>query len=306
MSHIARSGGNKQLSQAVTAQGYRNARPKIPQVGLHTSESPAGARLLSLWQYLDVRTSHGSYNAGADAHGTSNQYAPWSWYTWHAPAINPWAAGISGHCRADEWDTMPRAWRNNIINGMALQAHRYSRWCVSQGLGPVPARVVTGEQGKRGVYGFVYHGSLQADRTDPGGPRNRFPRDQFLAEFRRLESGATAPVAARPAPSTPAPKPEPVKEGIVMSAEDVWRYTGRDFLNEKPQFKDTQLARTYQYAQQTRAEVRELKAMVKALAAAQDKGTGKILEAVEKAERDVIKANAKDVAAELQITTKEA
>lgn len=199
MSYIATSGGNKRLAQALPANRYRAARPKIPQVGLHTTEFPAGHRLVSLWQFLDTRTTHGSYNAGSDSYGTSNQYAPWSWYTWHAPAINPWAAGIAGNCRANEWDKISKTARDNLVNGMALQAHRYSRWCVSQGLGPVPARMITSTQARNGVYGFVYHGSLQADRTDPGGPRNIFPRDQFLAEFVRLEAVGTTPATVIPA-----------------------------------------------------------------------------------------------------------
>ncbi|WP_258933181.1 hypothetical protein [Nesterenkonia pannonica] len=173
MSFIGTHGTNPNFAQA--ARTYRHARPKIPQVGLHTSESAAGSFLLALWQFIHTRLGPGSYNAGADVYGTANQYAPWSWYTWHAPAINPFAAGITANCRADEWDRISKTWRDNLIKGMARMAHQYSRWCVSQGLAPVPARYITGAQARAGHWGFVYHGSLQSDRTDPTGPRDVFP-----------------------------------------------------------------------------------------------------------------------------------
>ena len=62
--------------------------------------------------------------------------------------------------------------------------------------------------------------------------------------------------------------------------------------------------RSYDQSRANRGEIRELKAMVKALAKAQDEGHGKILDAVENAERDAIKVTAAEVAAELEAETK--
>lgn len=61
-------------------------------------------------------------------------------------------------------------------------------------------------------------------------------------------------------------------------------------------------------AVEARNEAREVKAMVKAQAQALDtllKGQGAILKAVEEAETQVIQANAKDVAEELEISVRE-
>lgn len=191
MSYVGTNGGNKTLAQALPDWKWEF----VPQVGLHTTEFPAGHTLLGLWGFVNTRDTHGSYHAGSDAHGASGQYCPWSWGAWGAPSINRWAGHLAANCRSAEWNQIPKAWRDNLINGLALQAHRYSRWCVSIGKGPVPARRITREQALRRVYGFVYHGSLQADRTDPG---TEFPWEQFLAEFIRLERGALAPAVTAP------------------------------------------------------------------------------------------------------------
>lgn len=87
-------------------------------------------------------------------------------------------------------------------------------------------------------------------------------------------------------------------------AERVWMFRGLDYLNDSPTTQQAKLSRAHQYSFQARSEVRELKAMVKALAKAQDEGHGKILDAVENAERDAIKVTAAEVAAELEAETK--
>lgn len=353
MSYVGTNGGNTRLAQALPNWKYAFAS----QIGLHTTEFPVGHRLTALWQFINTRTTHGSYHAGADSHGSNGQYCPWSWGAWHAPSINRHSAGVAGNCRADEWDRMSSTARNNLINGMARQAHRYSRWQVANGRPAVPARKLTKRQAENRERGFVYHGALQADRSDPTGPRDVFPWSQFLTEYRRLESGDT------------------ILEGEVMtSAYDVWAYQNKDvdprqvysmlrnvesdilynrdydyanpdgdptsvrhqisrahqysmnaaalndrrldYVNEEnPSTARHQIARAHQYsmnastrAREARNEASETKAMVKALASTLDellKGQGKILKAVEEAETRVVKANAAEVAAELEITTKE-
>lgn len=88
----------------------------------------------------------------------------------------------------------------------------------------------------------------------------------------------------------------------------LWRHRGYDYVNENANTKDHQIARAHQYSMQARSEAREVKAMVKAMAKAQDEllqGQGKILKAVEDAEVQVVKANAAEVAAELEVSVKE-
>ncbi|KUG58993.1 N-acetylmuramoyl-L-alanine amidase [Nesterenkonia jeotgali] len=221
------------------------------------------------------------------------------------------AAGSAAHAGHGSGGGMTRddANREAIAFSFDANSSRYPVTAAQLESAAKVGKAMTDDWGGNLVH--MMHGEWSVMRSDP----TRVPGGwaALKAAIRRGSWSNASPAATRPNPTPAAPSkpvtPTPTMEGPVMSAEEyaekTWRYTGRDFVNENPQFKDTQLARTYQYTQQTRAEVRELKAMVKALAAAQDKGTGKILEAVEKAERDVIKANAKDVAAELQITTKE-
>lgn len=337
MSYVGTNGGNPHLSQALPNWKWAFAS----QVGLHTTEFPVGHRLLALWQFINSRTTHGSYHAGADSHGSSGQYCPWSWGAWHAPSINRWSGSVSANCRADEWDRMGATQRRNLINGMAREAHRYSRWQVANGRAAVPARKLTKAQAERREPGFVYHGALQADRSDPTGPRDVFPWSEFLAEYRRLESGGTTPVIEGEVMTEPRDvwrwrgtdhvnDNETTKDfqlsrayqyanqantraGAILeqlpAPRDMWRgYRGTDHVNpDSPTTKDFQLSRAYQYAAQARSEIRELKAMVKALAKGQDDlqgGQSKLLEAVENAERDAVKVSAAEVAAELEAETK--
>lgn len=91
-------------------------------------------------------------------------------------------------------------------------------------------------------------------------------------------------------------------------ATGVMRWRGLDYVNDNPSSKDAQIARAHQYSMQARSEIREVKAMVRAMAKAQDEllqGQGKILKAVEDAEQVVIQANAAEVAAELEVTVRE-
>lgn len=56
--------------------------------------------------------------------------------------------------------------------------------------------------------------------------------------------GSTAPAVTTPEKDKPLSL---TNANIQNIAAAVWRYSGRDFLNENPQFKDTQIARAYQY-----------------------------------------------------------
>lgn len=228
------------------------------------------------------------------------------------------AAGSCAHAGKGSGGGMTRDDANREAIAFSFDANQ-SRYPVTAAQLESAARVgkaMTEDWGGNLVH--IMHGEWNSrDRSDPtripgGWSALRAAIKRGYWKNKPTTTPTKKPAAPKPAPKPAAPKPQPIKEGPVMSAEEyaekTWRYTGRDFVNENPQFKDTQLARTYQYSQETRSEVRELKAMVIAMAKTQDKilkSNGEILKAVEDAEREVIQANARDVAAELQITAKD-
>ncbi|GAA4923574.1 hypothetical protein [Nesterenkonia rhizosphaerae] len=331
MSFIGTNGGNKATAQALPANRYAAARPKIPQVGLHTSEFPAGHLLLALWLFINGRIDHGSYHGGSDAHGNRNQYAPWSWYTWHAPAINPFAAGLVANCRSDEWDRISKVWRDNLIDGLAYMAHLYSRWCVSQGLGPVPAVLLTAAQARAGAHGFVYHGALQSDRTDPTGLRNVFPWEQFRARFIAYENGTTTAsttikekimswserltslVSGNKVPAgdilTHAHRAADLAaERVKALGSRVWTFGVRSLVSGDTISTGTVLTYAHLRAHQSLAGVNKVDAKVDALAETLDEvlgGQGRILAAVKAVPEQISVETAEDIAKRLQITVAE-
>lgn len=187
----------------------RNGADTEPQVGLHTYEATWTAAHGA--QYLCERPGYGSYHwlAGLDQ---SIHLAPWSAETWHAIFLNNWSVGIAAMAQAGRWNQIPAADRKKLIDGMALGAHRFSRWCVAQGKGPVRPRKLTREQALRRESGFFYHGDTQNDRSDPGAD---FPLQEFLAEFNRLEGNGVSPAKTPAKPSAPAKPsgPRPAGQG---------------------------------------------------------------------------------------------
>lgn len=179
----------------------RNGFSAVPQVVVHTYEAPAGRSAEAGARYLLTRATPGSYHWLADALGDSLHLAPWSAETWHCVPSNNWSVGISMMAHAAGWSKLTETQRDNLVNGAALGAHRFSRWCVAQGLGPVPARRITRAQAMRREAGFISHGEMDPGRrSDPGAG---FPWSQFFAEFRRLEAGNKGSGDA------PAPTPTP-------------------------------------------------------------------------------------------------
>ncbi|MCT1607146.1 LysM peptidoglycan-binding domain-containing protein [Nesterenkonia massiliensis] len=185
---------------AQMARPRRNGHKPIPQIGLHTYETDWTTGVLAAATYLLRRDTYGSYHDLAGASSTQDvmHLAPIDAETWGAPSINNWAVHVSAVARAADWNRIPAARRRNLVHSMAYAAHKRSRELVAMGIGAVPARRITKAQALRGEHGFVYHGDLQSDRTDPTGPRDEFPMDKFLKEFKRLEgkgNGAVAPAA---------------------------------------------------------------------------------------------------------------
>lgn len=168
----------------------RNNAHAVPQVVVHTYEAPAGMSAEQGATGLVNRTGFGSYHWLADALGSPLHLAPWSAETWHCVPSNNWSVGISMMAYAAGWPKLTKTQRDNLVNGAALGAHRFSRWCVAQGLGPVPARRITRAQAMRREAGFISHGEMDPGRrSDPGA---NFPWSLFLAEFQRLEVGGKA------------------------------------------------------------------------------------------------------------------
>ncbi|GMA31615.1 N-acetylmuramoyl-L-alanine amidase [Litorihabitans aurantiacus] len=165
----------------------RNGATASGTTVIHTYEAPAGRTARQGADYFLTRDNPASYHYLCDALGGALQLAPWSAETWHDTASNNWSVGISMMTRAADWPDLTDEQRDHLVHGAALGAHRYSRWRVSQGLAPVPARRITREQAMRREAGFIEHGEMDPGRrSDPG---KHFPWEQFLTYFRRLESG---------------------------------------------------------------------------------------------------------------------
>lgn len=188
-----------------TKQQSRGTKRAVAQVTLHTSENAPGTRNAALAGFIRGRSDYGSYHCIVDTFGDRLQLAGFWSKVWHAPAVNGFAMGLSFVTRARDWNALSDRARTALVNAGAMEAHRYSRWCVANGAGAVPATRLSGAQARAGGRGFSTHGEIQpADRTDPGAT---FPWNQFLAEYRRLEGGGSTSKPS--APSTPAPKPAP-------------------------------------------------------------------------------------------------
>lgn len=180
----------------------------------------------------------------------------------------------------------------------------------------------------------------------PGNAWNACPGRHLHARLGAINRLAAGNLSA-PAP-TPAAPSTPLEGEVMTSPREIWSYANTDldsrqvFRMLRNVAQDTwnerrkplkaltnrweglrkdgyQAASWVQYAylqarmaRQNSAEAyyeaREIKAMVRAMAKAQDEllqGQGKILKAVEDAEQMVVKANAAEVAAELEVTVRE-
>jgi hypothetical protein len=177
----------------------RNGAVPTGTTVIHTYEAPAGRTARAGADYFLVRDNPASYHYLADALGNRLHLAPWSGEAWHDTSSNNWSVGISMMTRAADWPKLTPEQRDNLVNGAAMGAHLYSRWLVSQGKAPIPARRINRAAAMRREAGFVTHGDMDPGRrSDPG---EHFPWEQFLNEFRRLEAGKD-PAPAEPAPPT--------------------------------------------------------------------------------------------------------
>lgn len=246
----------------------RNGRTAIPQVVVHTYEAPAGRSAADGAKYLLTRSTPGSYHWLADALGGYLHLAPWSAETWHCVPSNNWSTGISMMAYADQWHRITATQRRNLVNGAALGAHRFSRWCVSQGKGAVPARRITRAQAMAGAHGFISHGEMDPGRRhDPGAG---FPWAEFFAEFRRLEAG---PRGSAPTPGEDwldMATPEEVAQAVWRYAMDATEIDGIDIAEENA---GTRLNWVRRYsvqqsrrAQETLIRVRGMESAIGALA----------------------------------------
>lgn len=189
----------------------RNGAVPTGTTVIHAYEAPAGRTAKAGADYFLVRDNPASYHYLADALGNRLHLAPWSGEAWHDTASNNWSVGLSMMTRAADWPKVTDEQRDNLVNGVALGAHLYSRWLVAQGKPPIPARRINRAQAMRREAGFIGHGEMDPGRrSDPG---KDFPWDAFLNEFRRLEAGKG------PAPAEPTtPMSEEDNEMIIFYA----------------------------------------------------------------------------------------
>lgn len=176
-----------------------------PVITLHTSQNAPGTRNLALAVYIrdrrELDDSYGGYHSISDCHGDGMQLAGLSLKVWHAPAVNSISLSHSFVTRAEDWKKLSKEARERILRSGAERCHRMSRWCVSKGVGPVQARIITEAQAKRGVSGFTTHAIVQSrDRTDPG---KDFPLEEFFGYYREMEGSTSAAKPAKLEKDTP-------------------------------------------------------------------------------------------------------
>lgn len=219
---------------------YRSPRREQPSgvIALHTAENTpdyvafdGGAEAVA--RFISTRKDPGSYHELVDSDSYIN-LVRWEDEAWHdGTGTNPHSFGLSFATRADVWALAPARWRKGAISLAAQRAAAYAAWIKRKHGIVIPARLITAEEARRRVPGFVTHARLDPRRrTDPGAT---FPYTTFLGEF--------AALTATPPPPPPEPTPLEAHMGLAYRFSDgrVWLCTathrehlrGEEALNKR-------------------------------------------------------------------------
>jgi hypothetical protein len=167
---------------------------------VHTAESGAGrdGDALAVARFIQRRPDPGSYHVIVDEGG------------WHklvdyddeafgdGTGGNRWALHLSFATRAALWDDMTAERRLAILTHGAAAAADMGRWLKAEHGVTVPARIITADQYRNDVAGFIGHGTIDpARRTDPGAsfPWFTFLRLWFDATTKETTMEAEGPIA---------------------------------------------------------------------------------------------------------------
>jgi len=119
--------------------------------------------------------------------------APVNYETWHCVPSNNWAIGISATTYASAWGSLSAQQRKNFVHSLAYAAYLASQELIALGKSPIPAKFISRDEAMAGVWGFTYHREMDPGRrTDPANPKDAFPWDEFLTEYKRLMGEKTA------------------------------------------------------------------------------------------------------------------
>lgn len=170
-------------------QFYTSRSKPVTAIGLHTAENTtdlvlpdSGAEGVA--RFISQRSTAGSYASIVDSDSVV-RVGEYSWTMFHIAGFNSQSLGLSWACRAAQWPTLPPDWVTAAIVNGAREAARMSAWVLETYGYPIPARLLTGQQAKAGVHGFVTHQAVE-DLTKPGrrtDPGRHFPFNSFFVNY---------------------------------------------------------------------------------------------------------------------------
>lgn len=168
---------------------------------IHTSESSFRWRVADLINFIMKRAGPGSYHGGADRAREYKQIIPYAWEAFHVAARkgttrgNGLSVGLSFICKASDWGQMTEQHEQNLLEAGAIGAADIIQW-FDKTLGiKVPLKRLTPAEFWAGQPGFIGHGEIQGNRTDPG---PNFPWTEFLKLTNQATRQTTQPEALTP------------------------------------------------------------------------------------------------------------
>lgn len=180
----------------------RNGATPSGVVVVHDTESGWRGGAEACARFITTRTNYGSYHDLVGVKDGIVRMVPYSGEAFHDTGTNNHSYGVSGAYKITEWDTIPKADRDELVRNMARAAAGYAKWLKATHGIDIPARKITRDQSRARVPGFLGHGeSDPGRRTDPG---PKFPWDLFLATYKAemAPTEAVKGVTHTPAPTT--------------------------------------------------------------------------------------------------------
>lgn len=180
---------------------------------LHSSEFPAGSKVLDLAEFIRRRADPGSYHDICDVHGGALTLIPYRLGAYHdGTGSNGWATSISFNLRTIDWRKLTTQQRRSILMAGARKFAEQQGWRRANGHPLTELRRITRAQSEAGLSGFITHGDRDPGRrSDPGAD---FPWAEWLACCREALGGVSTG-------SIPAPKPAPRQEDFLMALSDI-------------------------------------------------------------------------------------
>lgn len=175
-------------------------KPVTGCVVLHTTENGIGTPFLNVADFIQRRTTPGSYHTLSDANGWG-QIGRFEWTMFSVVSHNSYTLNHSFTIRASEWDKLTFNATESVLSHGVDAIAAMNRWLISERGISIPAVRISAEEAVAGRAGFTTHAELETFNGNPGrrsDPGAGFPWDRFLETY-SLVSGADSPPPAPPA-----------------------------------------------------------------------------------------------------------